>query len=229
MIAKLIAYLQWIESSNSPKKWFEYFFSFLFMGISMILVFILLASSSGAFFSPSNTSNGIFYLACFFIAAIVATYVYGIYKRITQKDFSLVRIIMNGVMPLTIGILLMYLHADERKSLEWYIYLFGGLYALSPFSLFISGFESMRNGRISQISKLYRYYINAFLISLAIFLPFFILKEPFREPKYMELYEIVIISIIALCTYVFVTWIVLTYAWDEVKPIDNIAVKNIRK
>lgn len=66
------------------------------------------------------------------------TYVYGIYKKLTQTDFSIVQIIMNGILPLSMGILLVYNTAVNPSDTPWYVYLFGGLYALSPFVLFLS-------------------------------------------------------------------------------------------
>ena len=76
-------------------------------------------------------------------------YVYGIYKKITQKDFSIIRIIMNGVLPLSVGIIIIYSIAENPSNMPWYTNLFGGLYAISPYILFLSGFKRLNTGIIA--------------------------------------------------------------------------------
>lgn len=45
MIPKLIAFLQWIESSEKPKKWFDYFFSFGFTISSITILYNILTET----------------------------------------------------------------------------------------------------------------------------------------------------------------------------------------
>ena len=155
MITKLIALLQWLESSEKPRKWVDFFFSFAFtlMSISavhMILKETIFQRSYSYMYGYSNTSSMlafhenitsnlfIFSLTIILLVAIIASYIYGLYKKATTKDFSIVRIIMNSVLPLTMGIFITFLHASQPDRIQWYIYLFGGLYAFSPFVLFLS-------------------------------------------------------------------------------------------
>ena len=179
MITKLIALLQWLESSEKPKKWVDFFFSFAFMLMSISAVHMILKetifrrsysymdgyNNTSLTFHENITSNlFVFSLTIIFLVAIIASYVYGIYKKATTKDFSLVRIIMNSVLPLTVGILLIALHTTELSTMRWYIYLFGGLYAFSPFVLFLSELQKNKFLMLSCCFDLYKKYIIAFLI-----------------------------------------------------------------
>ncbi len=116
-------------------------------------------------FDERITSNLFFFsLTIFLLFAIIGSYIYGIYKKLTTKDFSIVRIIMNSVLPLTVGILLIYLHASSPSTMRWYLYLFGGLYALSPFILFSGELTGRSLPLLSRSFDLYKTYIVAFLI-----------------------------------------------------------------
>jgi hypothetical protein len=45
----------------------------------------------------------------------------------------------------------------------------------------------------------------------------------------MDFAEIVLFLFIVFCVFGLGTWLILTYAWDEVKPIEDVSAKNIRK
>lgn len=188
MIPKLIAFLQWIESSEKPKKWFDYFFSFGFTIFSISILYKILTNTifRRDYYSYDGDFTNIFsfnheiwnntwllLLTIVFLSAILITYLYGIFKKTTQKDFSIVRIIMNGVLPLSIIILL----TSNPSQTPWYIYLFGGLYAFSPFVLFLSCFKRVNTGFIKKIFDLYKKYIVSFLIGLSIYILLWISSE----------------------------------------------------
>ena len=243
MLARLIAFLQWIESSEKPKKWIDFFFSFALMMMSMSLIYKIFSEtifarsynyydryawSGGLAFASSITGDiWIFSSILILLIAIVAIYLYGIYKKATKKDFSLVRVIMNGVLPLTVGILLIFLHVSEPTHMKWYLYLFGGFYALSPFFLFLSGFEWIHRWFLEKICDLSKKYAIAFLIGLAIFIPLFLLGEVYSDLRYSKLGEIIIISFFSICGYSIAVWFVLAYAWMELDEVSEISWKNI--
>ena len=157
-------------------------------------------------------------------------YVYGIYKKLTQIDFSIVRVVMNGVLPLSLGIMLIYVHADNPNSMSWYHYLFGGLYAFSPFILFLSGFKGINIGIVAKIFVLYKRYSVSFLIGLAIFVIFFCIGEAISEFRYSRISELIWIMFIFTCCYSFGVWFILMYAWIEIEDtLTEINSKNILK
>lgn len=244
MIAKLIAFLQWIESSEKPKKWFDFLFSFAFTLMSVSAVHMILKetifwrsySYMYGYPLPSNIFTFderitadlfIFSFTILFLFAIIGSYIYGIYKKITTKDFSIVRIIMNSVLPLTTGVCLIALHTTELSMMRWYIYLFGGLYALSPFILFIEGFARKSLPILSRFFEVYKKYIIAFLIWLTIFFPLFFLGEIFDELRHSRLGEIIIVSFFSLCGYGLGIWFILTYAWMELDEVSETSWRNI--
>lgn len=244
MIAKLIAFLQWIESSEKPKKWFDFFFSFAFTLMSVSAVHMILKetifwrsysymygyprpSSMFTFDERITADLFIFSLTILLISAIVGSYLYGIYKKITTKDFSIVRIIMNSVLPLTVGIFLIALHTTELSMMRWYIYLFGGLYALSPFILFIEGLTRKSLPILSRFFEVYKKYIIAFLIWLSIFIPLFFLGEFIDEFRYNRMGEFIIVSFFSICGYSLGVWFILTYAWMELDEVSETNWRNI--
>ncbi len=185
MIPKLIAFLQWIESSEKPKKWFDFFFSFGFTIVSITILNEILTNTifRRDYYSYDRDFTNVFsfnqdilsntwllLLSILFLGAILITYLYGIYKKATRKDFSIVRIIMNGVVPLSVGLINITMAGDPDDFTPWYIYLFGGLYAFSPFVLFFSCFKRVNTGFIKKIFDLYKKYIVSFLIGLSIFI-----------------------------------------------------------
>lgn len=243
MIPKLIAFLQWIESSEKPKKWFDYFFSFGFTISSITILYNILTETifKRNYYSYDRDFTNIIYfnqdiwnniwlllLTILFLWAILMTYVYGIYKKITQKDFSIVRIIMNGVLPLSVGILVILSMAENTSNIPWYTQLFAGLYAFSPFVLFFSGFKRLNTGIGARIMNLYKRYIVSFLIGLAIFILLWISGESLSELRYADVSEIILMVFAFICGYSFGVWFILTYAWMELEDdISEIAWKNI--
>ncbi len=157
------------------------------------------------------------------------TYIYGIYKKISQKDFSIVRIIMNGILPLSVGLFLICGTAiNPNDPAPWFVYIFGGLYAFSPFILFLSGFERINTGIVVRITNLYKRYIVSFLIGLAIFMLLFLSIEWISELRYADISEIILAIFVFICGYSFIVWFTLTYAWMELEEdISEITWKNI--
>jgi hypothetical protein len=172
------------------------------------------------YLSENITANFlILSLTILLLCGILGSYIYGIYKKITTKDFSIVRIILSSVLPLTIGIILISLWAWKTEKDIWYIYFFGWLYAFSPFILFLSGFIKNRASLVSRILDIGKKYIVAFLIGIAIFLPIFFLGQIFDELRYNHLWEIIIVGFFFLCGYSLSVWFILTYAWMEIEDI----------
>lgn len=243
MIKKLIALLQWIDSSEKPKKWFDYFFSFAFTISSISFLYTIFENTvfrRNYYSYDRDFANAIFFnqdiwnntwlllLTILFFWAILMTYVYGIYKKLTQTDFSIVQIIMNGILPLSMGILLVYNTAVNPSDTPWYVYLFGGLYALSPFVLFLSWFKKNNTGIIAWITDIYKRYIVSFLISLAIFMLLFLFVESLPELRYANISEIILVMFAFICGYSFGVWFILTYAWMELEEdISEVVWKNI--
>lgn len=135
---------------------------------------------------------------------------------------------MNGVLPLSVGLILVHIIAEDPSNAPWYAYLFGGLYAFSPFILFLSGFKRLNTGIGARIMNLYKRYIVSFLIGLAIFILLFLFVESLSELRYADISEIIIAVFVFICGYSFTVWFILTYAWMEVEEdISEIVWKNI--
>ena len=121
-----------------------------------------------------------------------------------------------------------YGESSSSYAPKWYIYFFGGLYALSPIIHFLKDTNSSE-GFFKKTLRCYSRYIVSFLIGLGIFIVLFWLGSIFDEMLYLDFAEIVLALFMLFCVYGIGTWLVLSYAWDEVKPVDETSSRSIRK
>ena len=135
---------------------------------------------------------------------------------------------MNSVLPLSIGILLIYARVEDPSEMTWYFYVFGGLYALSPFVLFLSIFERVDTSIIARITNLYKRYTVSSLIGLFIFILLWVCSQSLSELLYADISQIILTVFAFICGYSFIVWFTLTYAWMELEEnVSEIVWKHI--
>ncbi len=242
MIEKLISFLQWIQSSERLRQRLDIVFSYAFTIASISLVYSLLKEtifqthsyyydrySDNYLFLDSRLADSVWWtgmILCL-LFSMVAVYIYGIYKKGKDWNFSLIGLILNTILPLIVGITLVYTSITESQVIKWYILVFGWLYSISPFIAFLSGFQKLNIGWGEKIFLYSKKYILSFLIGLAVFIPLYVFWNLFGELRYLDLTVVVPFLFFSLCIYSVITWIILSYAWAEIPNITETSRERI--
>ncbi len=242
MLVKLIAFLQWIQSSEKLKNRVDFLFSMLFLFVTAIGAYNFLQeilfqrnygyyydsyrdTTSWLFINQITENTFIFSITIFLLLSLIMIYVYGFYKRIVNREFSVVGLIVNSALPIFVGIILVVLYATEQNYIKWYIFVIGWIYAFSPYLLFLAGFPKINVGKSKFILDMYKKYIIAFLIGFAVFVVLFFLGN--FQFHYMRFSHIVTYLSLIIIPYSIIIWLILTYAWTTLEKMDERSWRNI--
>jgi hypothetical protein len=177
------------------------------------------------FRSVLTENSFIFFLTIFLLLSLIMIYVYGFYKRIVDREFSVIGLIVNSALPIFVGIILVVLYATEQNYIKWYIFVIGWIYAFSPYLLFLAGFPKINVGKSKFILDLYKKYIIAFLIGFSVFIVLFFFGN--FQFHYLRFSQIVTYLSLIIIPYSIVIWLILTYAWTTLEKMDERSWRNI--
>lgn len=228
MLDKLIVFLWWIWSNTILRKWLDIVFSIVtLIGIGWTIYLILWEIFPINYQTFSNLIGKIpiNLIFIFLVGSLLLVYWISVFRWIRERDFSVLRISVNYTLPILVGLVLIILYSTEDSYVEWYILVFGWLYAASPYISILGWTPKLESGVYRSISESYKKYNLSFIIWFLIFLGLYICEYIIRPMDYIE--SMIFYFVVIFIPYILITWIIITYSWETIEHKKQTTWKNI--